>query len=66
MPHKAYLGDIILHLLFIALPVSNTTETFTYQLVYLNRAPFTNGGAYNITTDEDVPSDPYVNNDTAW
>ena len=48
------------------MPISNRTETFTYQLIYLNRAPFTSVREYNITTDEDVASNPYVNNDTAY
>ena len=53
-------------MLSLALPVSNRTETFTYQLVYLNRAPVITVQEYNITTDEDGASDPYVNNDTTY
>ena len=41
----------------LALPVSANTETFTYQLVYLNRAPIITVHEYNISTDEDVASD---------
>lgn len=53
---------IILRAYFtLGLPVSASNETFIYQLVYLNRAPFTTMREYNITTNEDVDSEAYVN-----
>jgi len=47
-----------LYLLYVlALPVSENNETFVYELVYLNRAPFVFNHNYNISTNEDTVSE---------